>query len=58
MLNRQVIVYNIRILASRKVQMIKITPHQIDTTQQKISPSKFPILSYFTLGMSKLLKTI
>ena len=50
MLNRQVIVYNIRILASRKVQMIKITPHQIDTTQQKNLPIKISYSFLFHLG--------
>ena len=36
--------YRMLFLALKKVQMIKITPCQIPTTQQKIaSPAKFPI---------------
>ena len=35
--------YRILFLASKKVQMVKNTPCQIPTTQQKIPLAKFPI---------------
>ena len=36
--------YRMLFLASKKVQMVKNTPCEIPTTQQKISLAKFPIV--------------